>query len=103
MFPNKSKTNRASNVHSLKEAFVEALERLGHYISPIWFYDQRGSALFEDITQLPSYYLTRTEISILDDNSDATSRAIGSHFLAFYDCRTTHSFYLGTKVNCLNM
>ncbi len=79
MFPNKSNTNKACNVGSLQEAFVEALERSGHHISPVWFYDQRGSALFEDITRLPNYYLTRTEISILDDNSDAISRAIGMH------------------------
>ena len=81
MFPNKSKTDNACNVSSLKEAFVEALERPGHHISPVWFYDQRGSTLFEDITRLPSYYLTRTEISILDDNAEAISRAIGSHRL----------------------
>jgi len=30
-----------------------------------WFYDRRGSELFEDITRLPEYYLTRTERSIL--------------------------------------
>jgi L-histidine Nalpha-methyltransferase len=30
-----------------------------------WLYDERGSVLFEDITQLPEYYPTRTETSIL--------------------------------------
>src|ERR1700712_663405 len=30
-----------------------------------WFYDRRGSELFEEITRLPEYYLTRTERSIL--------------------------------------
>jgi len=30
-----------------------------------WFYDRRGSELFEQITQLPEYYLTRVERSIL--------------------------------------
>src|SRR5258708_6676493 len=30
-----------------------------------WFYDRRGSELFEEITQLPEYYLTRVERSIL--------------------------------------
>ena len=32
---------------------------------PKWFYDQDGSALFERITELPEYYPTRTELSIL--------------------------------------
>ena len=30
-----------------------------------WFYDARGSALFEDICQLPEYYPTRQELSLL--------------------------------------
>lgn len=33
------------------------------------FYDQTGSALFEEITQLPEYYLTRTELEILEASS----------------------------------
>lgn len=31
-----------------------------------WFYDRRGSELFEEITELPEYYPTRTEMSILE-------------------------------------
>ena len=31
-----------------------------------WFYDRRGSELFEKITDLPEYYPTRTEIGILE-------------------------------------
>ena len=34
-------------------------------LSPWLFYDERGSALFERITELPEYYLTRTERAIL--------------------------------------
>ncbi len=34
-------------------------------LSPKWFYDQRGSALFEAITRLPEYYLTSREREIL--------------------------------------
>ena len=56
MFSTISKTNSGGNVQTLEEALVEALERPERRISPIWFYDERGSALFEDITQLPSYY-----------------------------------------------
>ena len=36
-------------------------------IPPKWFYDRRGSELFERITQLPEYYPTRAERSILDE------------------------------------
>jgi L-histidine Nalpha-methyltransferase len=34
-------------------------------LPPRWLYDERGSELFEAITQLPEYYLTRTEAEIL--------------------------------------
>ena len=34
-------------------------------LSPKYFYDRRGSQLFEDITELPEYYLTRAERGIL--------------------------------------
>ncbi|MDW7759382.1 MAG: L-histidine N(alpha)-methyltransferase [Acidobacteriota bacterium] len=36
----------------------------------IYFYDSRGSELFEDITRLPEYYLTRSETEILKNNAD---------------------------------
>jgi dimethylhistidine N-methyltransferase len=35
------------------------------------FYDERGSALFEQITALPEYYLTRAESSIFEEQGDA--------------------------------
>ena len=30
-------------------------------LPPKWFYDDRGSELFDEITRLPEYYPTRTE------------------------------------------
>ena len=35
-------------------------------LPPVWFYDERGSLLFDEITRLPEYYLTRAERSILE-------------------------------------
>jgi L-histidine N-alpha-methyltransferase len=40
-------------------------------LSPKYFYDQRGSELFEAITELPEYYLTHAERSILQREMDA--------------------------------
>ena len=37
---------------------------------PKYFYDAKGSELFEEITELPEYYQTRTELSILREKSD---------------------------------
>lgn len=38
-------------------------------IPPVWFYDEAGSRLFDEITRLPEYYLTRTERGILSERS----------------------------------
>ena len=42
-----------------------------------YFYDTIGSELFEQITRLPEYYPTRTEISILTDHASEISQALG--------------------------
>jgi L-histidine Nalpha-methyltransferase len=39
-------------------------------LPPKYFYDERGSRLFEEITELPEYYPTRAEGAILDDRAD---------------------------------
>ena len=39
-------------------------------LSPKYFYDAAGSELFEQITVLPEYYPTRTELGILRSRGD---------------------------------
>lgn len=46
-------------------------------LSPWLFYDERGSALFESITNLPEYYLTRIERDIFAEHGDAILAAAG--------------------------
>lgn len=46
-------------------------------LSPKYFYDDRGSQLFEQITSLPEYYLTRTEAAILQQGADAIATLTG--------------------------
>jgi dimethylhistidine N-methyltransferase len=48
------------------------------WISSKYFYDSLGSQLFEAITQLPEYYLTRTEAAIFSRNADAIARSVGT-------------------------
>lgn len=43
-----------------------------------WLYDYRGSELFEEITRLPEYYATRTEIGILMAHATRIGRLIGA-------------------------
>jgi len=40
-------------------------------IPPVWFYDERGSQLFEEITRLPEYYPTRAERGLLEAHAPA--------------------------------
>lgn len=42
-----------------------------------WFYDRRGSELFDDITRLPSYYPTRTETALLEARKDDIAARVG--------------------------
>ena len=46
-----------------------------------YFYDEAGSNLFEQITELPEYYPTRTEISILNTQAEAIAAALGPNAL----------------------
>jgi dimethylhistidine N-methyltransferase len=43
-----------------------------------WFYDRRGSELFEEITRLPEYYLTRTEAPLLEAHSGEVGALAGA-------------------------
>ena len=47
---------------------IDDLSRAPKRLSPKYFYDAAGSELFEQITVLPEYYPTRTELSILRDH-----------------------------------
>ena len=42
-----------------------------------WFYDRRGSELFEAITRLPEYYLTRSETALLERRCPDVARIAG--------------------------
>ena len=50
---------------SFAEEISFSLNQISKFINPKFFYDKKGSELFESICLLPEYYPTRTEISIL--------------------------------------
>ena len=52
---------------------LDGLSQHPKQLSPKYFYDAAGSELFEQITLLPEYYPTRTELSILHDRGGAIS------------------------------
>src|SRR5712671_2905483 len=55
---------------------IEGLSAQPKRLSPKYFYDVAGSELFEQITLLPEYYPTRTELSILRDRGGAISAIV---------------------------
>ena len=50
-------------------------------IPPKWFYDTRGSELFDDITRLPEYYPTRCERAILVARANEIAEVTGADTL----------------------
>jgi dimethylhistidine N-methyltransferase len=54
----------------LAKELLSGLDRTEKYINSKFFYDERGSQLFDRITTLPEYYPTRTEIDILTQNAE---------------------------------
>ncbi|MFQ5563646.1 MAG: L-histidine N(alpha)-methyltransferase [Parvularculaceae bacterium] len=56
---------------------IEGLSRSQKALSPKYFYDERGSKIFEQITDLNEYYPTRTEMALMRDNAKSIADAIG--------------------------
>ena len=52
-------------IEKVEDEILKGLRSYTKYISPKYFYDKKGSELFEKITKLDEYYPTRTEKSIL--------------------------------------
>jgi dimethylhistidine N-methyltransferase len=75
-------TPAATTTGAARQDFAQALHHcLGqrpHQISPKYFYDAAGSALFDHICALPEYYPTRTEIALLQRHAPAMARQIGA-------------------------
>jgi L-histidine N-alpha-methyltransferase len=50
-------------------------------LPPRWFYDERGSELFDQITRLPEYYPTRVERAVLESRAGEIAAASGADML----------------------
>ena len=86
MAPSSSRLAHEIELHDQKPVLADARAEIERglsadpkSLSPKFFYDQRGSALFEAITDLPEYYLTRAELSILRSHGDEIAEAIGDN------------------------
>jgi L-histidine N-alpha-methyltransferase len=54
---------------ALREDVASGLTATPKHLSPQWFYDERGSQLFDAITRLPEYYLTDRERDLLREHA----------------------------------
>jgi dimethylhistidine N-methyltransferase len=68
-------------VPSLIADVLRGLEQTPKRLSPTWFYDERGSQLFDEICELPEYYITRTETGILQSHAAQIAACIGENAL----------------------
>jgi dimethylhistidine N-methyltransferase len=66
----------AHDVCEFESRVIEGLSRPRKSIPCRFFYDERGSRLFEQITLLPEYYLTRTETQILETYAAEITRDV---------------------------
>jgi L-histidine N-alpha-methyltransferase len=66
---------------ALRADVLHGLTATPKSLPPKWFYDARGSELFEEITRLPDYYPTRAEREILDHRAAEIAAATGAHTL----------------------
>ena len=62
---------------SFRDAVLAGLSATPKSLPCKFFYDQRGSALFEAICEVPEYYLTRTELGILETQAPVIAAQLG--------------------------
>lgn len=66
---------------SLRRDVSDGLAASPKTLPPKWFYDERGSSLFEDITRLDEYYPTRREREIIGARAAEIAAATGATML----------------------
>lgn len=64
-------------IENVTREVCEGLQKQQKTLSPKYFYDERGSQLFEAITQLDEYYPTRTELALFDAHLPEIADLIG--------------------------
>lgn len=62
----------------IRDDVLAGLHSKQKLIAPKYFYDERGSKLFERICDLPEYYLTRTEVALLQKFGQQIADCIGT-------------------------
>jgi len=70
------------DLHTSRDEFaqdvINGLSQRPASIPPKYFYDAKGSKLFDAITDLPEYYPTRTEVALLKKHADDIAHEVGT-------------------------
>lgn len=74
-------TEKISKKASMIEEVIDGLRKDQKTLPSKYFYDERGSQLFDEITELEEYYPTRTESKILEDNVKEIANYLGEEVL----------------------
>lgn len=72
---------RQPDVSDRVSGLINGLNKTPKELHPKYFYDERGSQLFDQICELPEYYPTRTEQEILDTHIEAIICRMGNNAL----------------------
>ena len=88
--------NRAATDPALAAEALAGLRRPGKTLPPKFFYDEQGCELFDAITQLPEYYVTRTELALLRAIAPALAAAAppGAALVEYGACDETKAAIL---------
>ena len=70
--------NITATEHGVYQELMAGLSAAQKTVNPKYFYDEKGSLLFDQITALPEYYPTRTEIAILKHHATDMASMIGT-------------------------
>ncbi|HEX9396651.1 MAG TPA: L-histidine N(alpha)-methyltransferase [Burkholderiales bacterium] len=60
------------------DELLAGLSQRPRRVAPKWFYDRRGSELFNRICELPEYYLTRVELALLERHAAELAQGLGA-------------------------
>ena len=69
----------APKLNTFRSDILEGLQRPLKEIASKYFYDEAGSQLFDQITELDEYYATRIELSIMQSNIQQIAARLGPH------------------------
>jgi len=72
-----SMVRREKDYNLMLKEVIEGLGKSQKELPCKYFYDEKGSQLFDRICQLDEYYPTRTELRIMQDNIDSISEVLG--------------------------